>query len=235
MFPTNEDAWYHCPKCATGQGFLSSMVSSLTPEYVYTLAKVPPILLQGLSCVDSAMQIQQKFRAFATGEAAPNSFLTSPIVSNAIVHAKAQQVHSMHKILAHCVLHNPVIQKFQTLWEMTDFLFDTPILGSAVTEDFMKQVRIRGPLNDLQEKVYQDQPISLMRDLTQLPDVSRQFWRLFNVGRAVACGVPGQVQLLMSDVSGILRSTRLTLEASMYPHMFPDPSKVFNAAHNLDA
>ena len=58
------DTWHHCHACAAGTGFQSSAVTLMTPSYHAALSKVPPVLLQGLSCVDTAMAVKQKYRAY---------------------------------------------------------------------------------------------------------------------------------------------------------------------------
>jgi len=126
---TDSDTWFHCRNCMTKKGVLSSVVSNLDGHYQAALADVPPILLQGLSCVDSAFQIREKYAAFATGTPLIDSYHDSPLVSDALSAVSTGHVNNMRAILADSILHNPVIAKFQTVWESTDFLAEFPVLA----------------------------------------------------------------------------------------------------------
>jgi len=82
--PKPQSPLYHCRACTAEKGFQSSTVATFTPQYYFKITDVPPVLLQALSCVDTAMQVPQKYRAYAEGTAPPTSFLDSPMIRNAL-------------------------------------------------------------------------------------------------------------------------------------------------------
>jgi len=169
------------------------------------------------------MQVHQKHRAYAEGTAPPTSFLDSPMISNALVTQQPDHTNLLCGLLTNAVLHHPVIKSYLTAWEMTDFLNDFPVLTADVTSSFLQNFQLRGPLNDLQADIHPD-IVALLADAAHLPHISSQFDRLFDIGRAVPRASPGTVQLLRSTTDGVLQNTKLTLEALMFPYLFPAPT-----------
>ena len=233
MQQSRSDSWYHCRNCAEGSGFLDSFIIPLDTQYRHAVTQVPPMLLQGLSCVDSAIQVRQKYRAFAEGIAAPNSFMDSPLVSDAIANASPSDKERLLALLADSILHNQVIKHYKTIWEMSDFLAEFPVLSTSTTDSFMRNSRMRGPLNALQDDAGHSNNVALLSHVAILPSTSTHSGKLFQSGRAIARTTPGNLQLLTTTVTGKLQSTKMTLEALMFPYLFPDVNKVYSQAHNI--
>jgi len=89
--------------------------------------------------VNTAFQIREKFKSFAKGAPLADSYLDSPLISNALTAVSTEDVNKMRGILADSVLHSPIIAKFQSVWEMTDILAEFPFLVSTIHAEFMQK------------------------------------------------------------------------------------------------
>ena len=213
------NSWIMCKNCSSGQGYRHTKVSFVGQEMQHCLAQLPPVLLQSFSCVDTSVQIQQKYGTVAEGDPSQGSILHSPLVSNAVLNATEEQQQLLADLLADFVANNPIINKHLTAWEMVDCLGGSPILTSSVVQNITQQARERGPLNEYQD-LQQHFPTSLLEDLNETPAV--QYGTTVKLGQAQLRSTPGEMQPCTTKNLSELQNSTASIEDLMFPYMFPD-------------
>lgn len=112
MHTKDASAWYTCPACkgAIRQSVHTTAVL-LSGEYKLSLLSVPPLLLQSLACLDTSLNVQQKYGAFADGQLHPRSLVDVPFVEAEMRRASAAVQSLLRSLLADMLAHNVIAQK----------------------------------------------------------------------------------------------------------------------------
>ena len=235
-------AWLSCSKCIGGPtDNVKAHTTFLSGSLQHRIQKLHPMLLQGLSCINIAVNVQKKYNAYAKG-----NIYESTLVDNALIGSSPSYVPShldlLHELLADGLRHNAILMKFKTVMEINPGALGLglAIVSSTALNQFMRVQQLRGPLNMFQLAGVQE-AVSMLVDVEAL-GTSTKLPEFMLAGRTTLrrsiAGEPGDIGEI-GDIGGIgvsdggsgeIRSNTQgllvnqvthTLEMLLFPYLFP--------------
>jgi ATP-dependent exoDNAse (exonuclease V) alpha subunit len=194
-----------------------------------------------LSVLDVTMQVTGKFLGFAHGRLDGQSILDSPY----ILHGAAAQQAAMaadgtptvlHRLLAHNIIHNPVVKTCLSMLEQQHPTSGLVVLGASVVDKIVRQAMRRG---HAVAEMAEDCVGQLLSTFTTLaPTLQRTAQQIFSaplmrVGQLKYRGTLDTGSLAVNPLAVLtpheLVGVEITLETALFPFLFPFGKGAFNS------
>jgi hypothetical protein len=238
------NGWWCCPSCF-GNDALRATKTSLNPyhslQYTTDILALDPLQVQMLSLMDASVQVKNKFMGFAQGFLDGQSILDSPYVTSGTATAHADVAGmgvdvTLHRLLAHNLMHNPLVQRYLTMLEQQHPHSGMVILSSAVVEGIVRQARQRGgAIADMAHDYVGQLFCSVSTLLPTLHRTARQIYKapLMQVGQLCQRGTAFVGTLPVHALRVLDSAAGITLETAMFPFLFPFGQSSFDNAMKL--